>query len=184
MQVVDDCPDTEEKWREAAARKNCTAYASQCDKPDRLVYHCVINEYANKILEVCAYGKIIVLGHCTEYNPDVNKIQQNFKTNCTQYIPNPCPSWYYSHEAYKYQGCYELTKQVKEEKNNSTNPAATNTSNKPVIIVFVLTIVVLVSIMIVTCIIIRNRVKKKAGNVVLPEIKRFFMNIIFKCLAF
>lgn len=41
------------------------------------------------------------LGHCTEYNLDVNKIQQNFRTNCTQFTPNPCPSWYYSYEAYR-----------------------------------------------------------------------------------
>lgn len=62
MKVVDDCPDTEEKWREAAARKNCSAYANQCDEPDRLVYHCVINDFVNETLEVCAYSRIIVLG--------------------------------------------------------------------------------------------------------------------------
>lgn len=66
VQIVDDCPASEEKWREAAERKNCVAYASQCDEPKRRVYHCVINEYANKILEVCAYGKIIVLGRLYE----------------------------------------------------------------------------------------------------------------------
>lgn len=62
MEVVDDCPDTKEKWREASARKNCSAYASQCDEPDRLVYHCVINVFVNETLEVCAYSRIIVLG--------------------------------------------------------------------------------------------------------------------------
>lgn len=62
MEVVDDCPDTKEKWREALARKNCSAYASQCDEPDRLVYHCVINAFVNETLEVCAYSRIIVLG--------------------------------------------------------------------------------------------------------------------------
>lgn len=66
VQIVDDCPASEEKWREAAERKNCAAYASQCDEPNRLVYHCVINEHANQILEVCAYGKIIVLGRLYE----------------------------------------------------------------------------------------------------------------------
>lgn len=42
--------------------KNCSAYASQCDKPDRFVYHCVINTFLNETLEVCAYGKTILLG--------------------------------------------------------------------------------------------------------------------------
>lgn len=66
VEIVDGCPDSAEKWREAAKRKNCASYANQCDEPDRFVYHCVINEYANKTLEVCAYRKIIVLGRFYE----------------------------------------------------------------------------------------------------------------------
>lgn len=62
VKIVDGCPDSGEKWREAAARKNCGAYASKCDEPERLVYHCVINPYVNKTLEVCAYAQNIALG--------------------------------------------------------------------------------------------------------------------------
>lgn len=62
IQFVDDCPDSEKKWREAAARKNCSAYAIQCDEPKKLVYHCVIDEYVTKTLEVCAYKRFIFLG--------------------------------------------------------------------------------------------------------------------------
>lgn len=60
--IVDDCPVSEEEWKKAAVMKNCSAYASQCDKPDRFVYHCVINTFLNETLEVCAYGKTILLG--------------------------------------------------------------------------------------------------------------------------
>lgn len=62
MKVVDDCPDNEEKWRVAAERKNCAAYANQCDEPQRLVYHCTTNAFSNQTLEVCAYGKYIFGG--------------------------------------------------------------------------------------------------------------------------
>lgn len=62
VQAVDDCPDTEEQWREAAVRKNCSVYASHCDEPRSLVYHCVINAFVNQTLEVCAYSRIIVSG--------------------------------------------------------------------------------------------------------------------------
>lgn len=62
MKIVSDCPDSEEKWREAAERKNCAAYASQCDEPQRLVYHCTINAFSNQTLEVCAYWKYIFKG--------------------------------------------------------------------------------------------------------------------------
>lgn len=62
IQIVDNCPNSEEKWREAAAKKNCSAYANQCSEPNKFVYHCVINEYVTEILEVCAYSRYIFLG--------------------------------------------------------------------------------------------------------------------------
>lgn len=108
IQVVYNCPDSEDKWREAAARKNCAAYANQCSDPNRLVYHCLINEYINQTLEVCAYAQNIVLGYCTYYSG--NRILPNFRTSCKKFVMNPCPDFYRSTEAYKYQGCYELTK--------------------------------------------------------------------------
>lgn len=62
VQTVEDCPRSEERWREAAARKNCASYASQCSDPEKLEYHCVINPFLNQTLEVCAYAQNIVLG--------------------------------------------------------------------------------------------------------------------------
>lgn len=62
VQIVKDCPNSEVKWKQASARKNCTAYASQCSEPEKLEYHCVINPFINETLEVCAYAQNIVLG--------------------------------------------------------------------------------------------------------------------------
>lgn len=109
-QVVDGCPDSEEKWKERAATKNCTAFASQCAEPERLVYHCVINQYVNQTLEVCAYAQNIVFGHCTSYSFGGNLILQNFRTNCSAFKEKPCPKYYRSDKAYNYPECYELTK--------------------------------------------------------------------------
>lgn len=108
--LVKGCPDTEEKRREAAARKNCSAFASQCSEPKRLVYHCVINEFINETLEVCAYAQNILFGCCTEYSISGNLLQQNTRTNCTMFTTNPCPVFYRSTDAYKYPNCYDLTK--------------------------------------------------------------------------
>lgn len=108
IQIVKNCPESEEKWREAAARKNCAAYSNQCSGPKRLVYHCLLNEYINQTLEVCAYAQNIVLGYCTYYSG--NRILPNFRTSCKNFVKNPCPDFYRSTEAFKYQGCYELTK--------------------------------------------------------------------------
>lgn len=62
VQSVPSCPETEEEWRKAAKRKNCSAYAAQCDEPAQFVYHCVINAYINQTLEVCAYSENIIGG--------------------------------------------------------------------------------------------------------------------------
>lgn len=179
VEIVGGCPDSKEKWRLAAARKNCTAIASQCDEPDKLVYHCVINEYANKTLEVCAYWKIIVLGHCTEYNLNGNRIQQNYRTNCFQFSSNPCPSLYFSYEAYKYKECYDFTTQMTKKpvteytqiqvasyrngsKNDpnetkSTSPAVEKLPSKPLLTVFGLTAFVFVTAAIAASILFSTR---------------------------
>lgn len=62
IQVVEDCPDSSEKWNEAAERKNCAAFAAKCSKPQKLQYHCVINPSQNETIEVCAYAQYTVFG--------------------------------------------------------------------------------------------------------------------------
>lgn len=78
MQPVDRCPETEEEWREAAERKNCFQHVNQCDEPGRFEYHCLINPYINRTLEVCAYPQTIVHSKkekCLNF--------QNLKKPCT-----------------------------------------------------------------------------------------------------
>lgn len=153
VQAVDNCPDSEEKWRQAAARKNCAAHASSCSEPDRLVYHCLINSFVNQTLEVCAYSRIIVLGYCTEYSLGGNIVQQSFRATCTQFTENPCPLGYPSTDAYKYPGCYSLTKKTTATSTlSTTNATHMNNENEtdggsskdfllPVILVVVLLLI-------------------------------------------
>lgn len=110
VQVVDGCPDSEEKWKERATIKDCAANASQCAEPERLVYHCVISPYVNHTLEVCAYAQNIVFGHCTSYSFSGNSILHNLRTNCSAFKEKPCPTFYRSDKAYNYPECYELTR--------------------------------------------------------------------------
>lgn len=49
---------------------------------------------------ICYVYQIFV-GFCAEYNFGGNLIQQNFRTNCSKFIQNPCPSSYPSTDAYK-----------------------------------------------------------------------------------
>ena len=62
VKKIDKCPENEEGWQKAAAIKNCSKYAHQCDNPDKFVYHCAVNPYINETLEVCAIQKTIVRG--------------------------------------------------------------------------------------------------------------------------
>nr|XP_022287269.1 uncharacterized protein LOC111099998 isoform X2 [Crassostrea virginica] len=120
VQPVHNCPENEEDWREAAERKNCSQHANQCDDPDRLVYHCVINPFVNETLEVCAYPQNIVFGICAEYNRQWNVIQGNYQTNCTRFWTKPCPVVYRSNSSFKYPGCYELVKKRRPKPDSTT----------------------------------------------------------------
>lgn len=128
VQFVDRCPDSEEKWKKAAARKNCSAYANQCSEPERLKYHCVINELVTQTLEVCAYTQFIFLGKCTGYSINGNVIQQNSRTDCSIFTNNPCPNAYNSYEAYRYPDCYQLTKKTTTVTKNPTFTTDRDTS--------------------------------------------------------
>lgn len=120
VEIVEKCPDNEEEWTRAAARKNCAAYARYCSNPTEFVYHCVINSYINATLEVCAYKAYIVLGRCTEYSSSGNRIQMNVRTDCYSFSNNPCPLFYMSTKTYKYPGCYELAKKSTSSKENQS----------------------------------------------------------------
>lgn len=69
VEIVDNCPENEVGMRQAAARKNCAAYASNCSEPEKLVYHCVINSSVNQTLEVCAYWRITLFGKIWYISP-------------------------------------------------------------------------------------------------------------------
>lgn len=131
VQIVEDCPITAEKWEVAAARKNCAEHAIWCDEPKRLEYHCVINPFVNQTLEVCAYVQNIGLGQCTEYNIGGNLLQPNKRAICSSLLPIPCPLTYPSKEAFKYPGCYQLTKKANTSTNRTNTPSIDSLPTTP-----------------------------------------------------
>lgn len=65
---VDSCPMNKSAVEQRIREKNCDAYAKlqNCTNPLKFLYHCVINEYNNAIIEVCApvyiiNGKLITI---------------------------------------------------------------------------------------------------------------------------
>lgn len=59
-QFVTCCPNNNIEWKERVAMKNCAAYANMCN--GTYEYHCLIDTYMNKLVEVCAEPKIIHFG--------------------------------------------------------------------------------------------------------------------------
>lgn len=61
VKAVKKCPEIKTEWMESAVDMNCNAYASECDEPDKLKYHCIINA-SGGLVEVCAYAQKILRG--------------------------------------------------------------------------------------------------------------------------
>ncbi|XP_056015862.1 uncharacterized protein LOC125674591 isoform X2 [Ostrea edulis] len=108
---VAQCPNTAEAWLNAASRKRCDAIAETqtcVSDPAKFVYHCLVNQWLNGTVEVCAPNWILT-GYCGYYDTVIGKIVNDVKKDCTLFN-EPCPTRYNSSEAYKYQECYRVTK--------------------------------------------------------------------------
>lgn len=65
---VESCPRTKEEWKAASERKKCyiNKYAKPCYSHNcKYEYHCVLNEWINETVEVCAIKKLII---CKNFN--------------------------------------------------------------------------------------------------------------------
>nr|XP_034316660.1 uncharacterized protein LOC105334870 isoform X2 [Crassostrea gigas] len=129
VRPVKRCPTDPKSWEMAAKNMDCGAIKQNCSQSTYrhyFQYHCVINAWMNETLEVCALNRTI-FGYCTEYNIMGRVIQENYHADCRNLDP-PCPSFYNSAEAYKYQSCYQLV-----TKNHQTIEYSNEDEKKPVI---------------------------------------------------
>lgn len=53
VEYVDKCPRNEFEWLESARNKKCSGKNQHCSSTD-FVYHCLINQWENATVEVCA----------------------------------------------------------------------------------------------------------------------------------
>lgn len=123
VRYVTSCPTDEVSWSERAEKMNCDSITQNCamslgldTKNHRFQYHCLINSHRNATLEVCALSRYI-LGFCAEFNTNGVLVQEHFDANCKQHNP-PCPPYYHSAKAYRYQSCYELVYKIRKIQKN------------------------------------------------------------------
>lgn len=105
-EIVLSCPQTEEEWEKAAAKKNCEDFTHPCHT---YIYHCVINAWKNATVEVCAPSKLIVGNVCAEFSFGGNKIQRHYDAKCQR-----CPTVYNSSDTFNYSECYDYVKKSRE----------------------------------------------------------------------
>lgn len=56
---VQECPRNKLEWEVRAKKLNCSSVSQKCVKPTDFLYHCVLNENATELIEVCASSKTI-----------------------------------------------------------------------------------------------------------------------------
>lgn len=58
IRIVESCPTSKEEMYKATINMKCSEFAKR-NNCSNIRYHCVINEYMNETLEVCAPKRII-----------------------------------------------------------------------------------------------------------------------------
>ncbi|XP_056000381.1 uncharacterized protein LOC125654526 [Ostrea edulis] len=111
LKDVSKCPSNEKEYRDAARRKNCSAYSNACRSFE---YHCVLNEWATSLVEVCAPSRLILSGKCTEFNRGLHCIRRSYLTDCKKFS-KPCPLVYDSTQSFLYPGCYNIVSTATKE---------------------------------------------------------------------
>lgn len=120
VKYVDRCPRNKSEWLESARNKNCSRINQNCSSTE-FVYHCLINQWENATVEVCAL-RVNIIGKCAEYNIKGAVVQEHARRDCRSF-QNPCPAYYKSDQAYLYQKCYDG---VVTTKQNTAISAASN----------------------------------------------------------
>eukprot|EP00105_Crassostrea_gigas_P027948 XP_011449450.1 PREDICTED: uncharacterized protein LOC105343695 [Crassostrea gigas] len=163
VSVVSKCPTNKTEWDQAASRKKCSHMSAKCgDKSP--VYHCLLNQWGNETVEVCA-STWYISGFCAIYNTDEMKVIDDFGRDCTKFSEGKCPSRYISSEAYLYQECY-----MQESSNTiplpdrSIRTEETNDCIMSTVIAIIVTVLVLVITSLVVFITLRLEISKKAPD--------------------
>ncbi|XP_056014869.1 uncharacterized protein LOC125677098 [Ostrea edulis] len=97
------CPNDTESRNLRAKEMNCDSINNTCSNSIDFVYHCLLNEWGNGSIEICAPSTKIVGQFCTEFNLGGGIIQEHHKTNrsCLS-----CPYVYNSSDSFRYTECF------------------------------------------------------------------------------
>lgn len=169
VKIVSSCPDSKEAWDIAAHKKNCSRMAAgqTCTTADKFQYHCVINGFRNKFVEVCAPTRII-FGHCVEFNTGGGVIQDQMSAPCNSSFP-------------KYPDCYALVSMgdIKSSTTISSTFGDSDTEQEQngtiigiISAVLVVTVLVIIGVVVLKC---RRRLPRLSNDKETQEEERSLM---------
>nr|XP_034331682.1 uncharacterized protein LOC117690942 isoform X2 [Crassostrea gigas] len=169
VKIVTSCPESKAEWDYAARRKDCSIIASKqdCSSGLQFEYHCVINEYRSKLLEVCAPRRLI-FGYCVEFNVAGGVIQRHWSAPCNETFPK-CDTFYFSTKAYLYPDCYRLISKSKTISTTTTTTTESTSTNKSFSYTSITLIFVASSLFTFMCVIAferRNQLARKLASLV------------------
>ncbi|XP_056004578.1 uncharacterized protein LOC125660467 [Ostrea edulis] len=145
----------------AAERKNCSSIKSESSQT--LAYHCLVNEFRNATLEVCAPSWYLQ-GFCPIYDTFEHKVKDDRKIDCTK-ILHPCPSRFISTESYKYAYCYNINKSSTKSVESPSNNSSPSDDNRVAIGVGVgVGVLFLVVVVVVVVVVLYVRHRKKTNK--------------------
>ncbi|XP_062566427.1 uncharacterized protein LOC134228745 [Saccostrea cucullata] len=101
------CPKDKHAFERREDILGCKSLQQNCTEAEDFRYHCVLNEYGNQSVEVCAVVTKIVGYACVEFNSGGEFIQEHYSS---QAACSKCPFRYISTDAYKYEECYANVK--------------------------------------------------------------------------
>ncbi|XP_055999725.1 uncharacterized protein LOC130046622 [Ostrea edulis] len=118
-QSVNACPINKKEHDAASMRKSCRNIPKMCKSFE---YHCVLNQWLNGTVEVCATSIYIQSRKCAMFITELQSIRVSYSTNC-----KTCPNVYNSSEIYKYPECYDEVRRSLTSAQPSTTMATETT---------------------------------------------------------
>ncbi|XP_062577469.1 uncharacterized protein LOC134239314 [Saccostrea cucullata] len=91
---VNSCPKDKSSWEERAKLKNCGDVPRKCFTTD-FVYHCILDEYGRRLVELCAESVEVIGRRCAEFSSGGMFVQEHYENTC-----KTCPYVYNSSHSY------------------------------------------------------------------------------------
>ncbi|XP_056004575.1 uncharacterized protein LOC125660468 isoform X2 [Ostrea edulis] len=130
LEEVSNCPRNKAEWEEATKRKNCSKL-QEMKNCETATYHCLVDSTRMSLVEVCTVPRNLN-GHCPLfYQNKFPFVRNDYKRDCSNYSDeDKCAAFYSSTDAYKYQACYNITRQS-ELGSTLTQQTTTELPSKP-----------------------------------------------------